>query len=255
MTLKRIRILGLLGAFCLLPAATGCQDGPLYAIKAANPYYAWGEWKRDTEFGTTDHQRRKELAALADSIGNLPPERQEFWADHLRELMEHDESPEMRRLAIRAAGRIHGTSAVELVEQGLEDESTKVRMEACKSLALRSDDQSARMLAATVGTETDQDVRHAAISALSHHKSAIATDSLRLALEDRNPATQSLVIASLKGATGVDHGDDPQAWIAMLDRTPGESATDRLKPSSPDPLSSESDAGRIAQQPHGTLNR
>jgi HEAT repeat protein len=76
------------------------------------------------------------------------------------------------------------------------------------------------MLASTIGTETNDDVRNAAISALANHKSPIAVDSLRTALRDRNPATQTLVIDSLRSATGKNYGDDPQVWIAALDGKP-----------------------------------
>jgi len=51
---------------------------------------------------------------------------------------------------------------------------------------------------------------------------------LRLALADRNPATQNLAIASLRGATGKDYGDDPDTWIAALDGKPTEERPTRF---------------------------
>lgn len=257
--MQLFRSLVFLGFSCSFLSITGCQDGPLYAIKAANPYYVMGEWKDDEELGVTDHQRREELAKLAESISNLPSDRQEFWASHLSEIMEHDQSAEMRRLAARAAGGINSSSGVELLDQALEDENSKVRMEACKSLAKKRDDESARMLAATIGTETDQDVRHAAITALSSHQSPIATESLRLALDDRNPATRSLVIASLQESTGMNHGNDPKAWIAALERSEATIPTDTnskdLSPGMPAGPFGGDTFGRVAEQPASTLNR
>jgi len=209
-----------------LSSISGCHDGPLYALKAANPYYAMGDWKKDKERGVTDYQRREELAALSSSIATLPAERQQVWAKHLEAMLENDENPEMRRLAIQTAGNMNAVPSIDLIEKGLDDDSFKVRMEACRALSSKAtlaSDQSteaARMLAATVGTETNDDVRRAAISALTNHKSPIAIDSLKTALRDRNPATQNLVIASLRGVTGENHGDDPQTWIAALDGKP-----------------------------------
>lgn len=206
---------------CLLGLASctlsGCQDGPLYALKTVNPYYSMGEWKRDQAIGVTDDQRRKELALLANSIHQLPADKQKFWAGHLEKLIENDDSPEMRRLAIKAAGRVNDPSAITMIQKGLDDDSMKVRMEACTALGLLEGDDAARILAATVGTETSEDVKHAALTALANHKNQIAVDSLKIALADRNPATRSLAIESLKSSTGKNYGDDPAVWIAALE--------------------------------------
>ncbi len=99
-------------------AMSGCQDGPLYALKAANPYYSMREWKHDEAIGVTDHERRRQLALLADTIDDLPADKQTFWAGHLEKMIENDESPEMRRLAIRAAGRLKGQACAEHDRQG-----------------------------------------------------------------------------------------------------------------------------------------
>ncbi len=217
---------------------TGCQDGPLYAMKTVNPYFTMKEWKEDEALGVTDHERRKQLAKLSETIDKLPPDRQEFWAGHLQKMLENDQSAEMRRLVVRAAGRLEGPAALKLIEQGLDDTSTKVRMEACRSLGMMSDDDDAtRLLVAAIGTDTSEDVKHSAMDALANHKNKIAVDSLRLALSDRNPATRSLAVQSLRGATGKNYGDDPQVWIAALDGKHAEEApirfADRLRDAIP----------------------
>ena len=213
---------------------SGCQDGPLYGLKVANPYFSMREWKRDEELGVTDHERRKQLAKLAETIDQLPADRQQFWAGHLQKLIENDESPEMRRLVVKAAGRLDDPAAIKMIETGLDDSSVKVRMEACRSLGMKSGDDAARLLVATVGTDTSEDVKHSALAALGKHKSQIAIDSLSLALQDRNPATRELAIESLRGATGKNYGDDPQVWIAALNATPTEEAPVRFADRVPD---------------------
>jgi hypothetical protein len=192
----------------------------MYAIKAVNPYYALGEWKQDEAIGVTDHERRAQLSSLAESIDELPVERQKYWAEHLDKILENDESPEMRRLVVRAAGRLNDPSALDLIERGLDDESMKVRMEACNSLGRRDGEESAKMLATVVGTETDQNVKHAALRGLANHKNQIAVDSLKIALADPNPATRHVAVESLKGSTSKDYGDDPKVWIAALEGKP-----------------------------------
>lgn len=218
-------IIGIALSTCAL---SGCQDGPLYALKAANPYYAMREWRRDEAFGVSDHVRRTELARLAETIQDLPAAEQQRWAGQLTAMIENDPSPEMRRLAVRAARRLDAATAMPMIEKGLDDSSMKVRMEACRALGTRGDEDSARLLASTVATETNQDVRHAAVAALENHQNQIAIDSLRLVLNDRNPATRSLAIASLREVTGKDYGDDAQVWIAALEGKPAEEAETRF---------------------------
>lgn len=208
--------------------SAGCQDGPLYALKVANPYFSMNEWKDDTALGVTDHERRKQLTVLADTIGTMSSQKQQFWSEQLKKMIENDSSPEMRRLAVRAAGNLSKGSGFALVEQGLDDDSEKVRMEACKSLGRGKDEQSVRTLASVAGTETSEDVRHAALAALANHKNSIAVDALRIALEDRNPATRDLAVQSLRGATGKNYGDDPQVWITALDGTPTPQAETKI---------------------------
>ncbi len=196
---------------------TGCKDGPLYAMKTVNPYFTMRQWAKDEEIGVTDHERRRELQSLVKSMPNLSPERQEYWSTHLQRIYTHDESAEMRRLAVVAAGKSSDPEMLKLIARGLEDDVIKVRMEACRALGNRPEDEATRLLAETIGKSQNKDVRHAAITALAEHPGQIATNSLKLALADRDPATQHLVIGALRQNTGKDYGDDPETWIAGLD--------------------------------------
>jgi len=200
----------------LLGTSTGCQDGPLYALKVANPYYSLHTWRKDEAIGVTDHQRRKELTVLAKTAKQLPSDKQQFWMPHLQEIMQNDASAEMRRLAVQAAGAMEIGEAKGVIERGLDDESVKVRMEACRALGRRTGIEAARSLVAVVGTETNVDVKHAALDALANHQDPIAVETLKVALSDRDPATRNLAVESLRDATGKDYGDDPQVWIAAL---------------------------------------
>ncbi|WP_145387766.1 HEAT repeat domain-containing protein [Stieleria neptunia] len=200
---------------CVL--ACGCHDGPLYGLKRVNPYFTMREWKRDRELGVTDHQRRQELQTLASQIGDMNTREQAKWATHLDRIIENDPSPEMRRLSILAASNLKTPGAIELIERGLDDESLKVQMEACRSLGKRREPEAAQLLASTLGTTPEADVKNSAIAALGKHKGNIPVESLRLALEDRDPATIHLAMQSLKGVIGKDYGSDPQQWIAAID--------------------------------------
>ena len=195
---------------------SGCHDGPLYGLKVVNPYYSMKQWKEDEKYGLTDHQRREELSKLVTSMPRLSKQRQAYWLDQHNKIMEHDESPEMRRIAVMAAGQLNDATADNIVREGLKDESVKVRMACCETLGNRTDAEATRMLAEAAGSSTDQDVRKAAFVALGKHKGPLATDALKLALEDRDPATQDIAMSSLRKSTGKNYGSDPEVWIAAL---------------------------------------
>jgi hypothetical protein len=205
----------------LVPAA-GCQDGPLYALKVANPYYSMKQWKEDEKYGLTDHVRLQEITKLVDSMPTLSKQRQAYWLEQLSQIMENDESPEMRRRAVMAAGQLNDPIADNIVREGLKDESVKVRMACCETLGNRTDPEATMMLAETAGSATDQDVRRTAFAALGKHKGPVATDALKIAIEDRDPATRDIVMASLRTSTGKNYGNDPEVWIAALQGKPVE---------------------------------
>ena len=134
----------------------------------------------------------------------------------------------MRRLAVMAAGNVDGPPALAILEKGMDDGSVKVRMQACRALGNQATDENVLLLASAVGSETSTDVKHAAMRALQDQASPKAVEALRLALSDRDPSTQNLAIASLRGATGKDYGDDPATWIAALDGQPVEERPTRF---------------------------
>jgi HEAT repeat protein len=175
------------------------------------------EWKRDRELGVTDHERRNQLMELAEQIGEMPEKDQRFWEGHLKRILDQDPSPEMRRLAVLAASRLRTPQALPLVERGLGDASLKVKMEACRSLGRRDEPEAARLLASTLGSTGELDVKHAAIAALGNHQGNIPMESLRVVLEDQDPATLDLAMTSLRDVMGEDYGQDPQQWIAAVD--------------------------------------
>src|SRR5690606_35901249 len=131
-----------LALFAALSPIAGCHDGPLYGLKTMNPYYSMKQWKADEALGPTDHVRREELAKLVAVMPSLPPERQTYWAEHLRQAMEHDASPEMRRLAVMASGKTTVPEASAILARGIKDESLKVRLAACEVLGQRTDSES-----------------------------------------------------------------------------------------------------------------
>lgn len=212
-----LRVPFLLVAVCCLLCA-GCHDGPLYALKHANPYFV-RQWKQDEALGTTDYQRKQELELLVRTVPSMTPAERSSWLVHLEKIVDNDPSPDMRHLALRAAESIEGAAALELVEGRLDDDSLKVRMAACDILGKRPEPEAATVLARVAGESTNLDIRQAALRALGGHGGPVAKDSLKLALQDRDPAIRLAAMQSLQQVTGqTDLGtSDPQAWVAYLE--------------------------------------
>ena len=210
----------IIGSAAGLVATTGCHDGPLYALKVANPFFSLKEWRADEQIGVTDHVRRGQLQKLAKQIPGMTPAEQSKWVPHLQKIYENDANAEMRRLTlVAAAGLADESIAAELIGRGLDDSVAKVRMEACRSLGKRKGEDAARTLVATLNTDADLDVRHSAIAALANHPTEIAAASLKRILKDQDPATRSLAMSTLRQTTGQNVGNDPEQWIALLDKT------------------------------------
>ncbi|QEG42213.1 HEAT repeat protein [Roseimaritima ulvae] len=209
-------------ALCCL-AVCGCHDGPLYALKHANPYFV-REWKKDEALGITDFQRRKELELLVRTLPSMSANEQAEYMVHLQQILDKDPSPDMRHLAVRASTSISGPAALSLAQQALDDDSLKVRMAACDVLGKRPEPEAAQSLAKLVGESSNLDIRQAALRALGGHRGDVVKDSLKLALDDRDPAIRMAAMQSLEQVTGEPLGtSDPDVWVAYLEGKPYES--------------------------------
>lgn len=212
----------------VVASASGCQDGPMFALKKANPYYSSYEWAADEAIGPTDATREAELRELAGSIATMDPEDQRRWLGDLAKIMKYDPSPHMRCQAVHAAARATVPEALSVLTTGVEDDHVKVRIASCSALGSRQEPEATRLLAESVNSETNKDVRLAAIKSLGSHEGPQATDALKLALQEPELAYQHASIASLRKITGRDVGNQPEAWVALLESPEGSSGgTDR----------------------------
>ncbi|WP_417739595.1 HEAT repeat domain-containing protein [Rosistilla oblonga] len=211
--MHRLTPLAILTTCALL---AGCHDGPLFALKTINPVYR-SQWADDEKLGPTDAQRHEELQRLVASMPSLSDADQEYWLAHIEALLENDKNPEMRTLAIRALAGCRSQRVLDLCEKQLTDESIKVRMAVCDVLAVRDEARSTELLGTTIGSESNEDVKMAAIAAVGKHQSPEAAQALKASLKSRNPAVRAAAVESLAQCTGKELGEDPQVWVAYLE--------------------------------------
>jgi len=227
----RVSVVVAYGLLALFVFLAGCHDGPMYAIKRANPVYSLGQWKADERLGPTDATRAEELKTLLAQIDSMSPAEQERWLGELDKIMEHDNSAYMRGLAIRAAGRAGVAESISVIEKGLEDDDFKVRMVAASALAGRQEPRAVELLAKTVNSESNKDVRLAAIKSLGTHRGQTVTETLKLALQEPELAYRYAAIASLKDVTGKDLGNESAVWVAMLEGESSEAESEEQQQS------------------------
>jgi hypothetical protein len=202
--------------------ATGCADGPLYQIKRT-VFPIRRDWAADEKLGITDHSRQLELTDLYESIGGMSAEDQQAWMPTLAGLVTRDKSPQMRQWAVRTAGKVPAPAALDVIRLGAKDKHIKVRMAASEALRGRSEPEAIELLAALARGDVDDNVRLSAIESLGKQSSTLANEVIRESLENEDPIFRLTAIAALRARSGVDYGDDPNAWIAYLEGNPGES--------------------------------
>jgi hypothetical protein len=119
---------------------------------------------------------------------------------------------------------------------GLNDEDRDVRLTCCQHLGKRRDQNAIGSLAKLVSTDSELDVRLAAVDALGAMNAPAAIQGLAAALKDRDPAMQYAGVEGMKKVSGKDLGNDVEAWRQYAD-----SALGGIQPST-----------AVASQPAGT---
>jgi HEAT repeat protein len=189
---------------CCLLASSGCHSFLGYRgwpfPEVENTTFVTPKMRKDTI---------RQYAARADGT-DTPDQRAQ--TDQLARQIQIEPDPLVREEIIRAVGQYHTPLAAQVLEAGLNDENQLVRVACCQSLGKRADEHSVPLLANTLRTDKQIDVRLAAAEALGKIKSPSSVSALAVALDDHDPAMQFAGIQSMKAVTGKDYGGDVQAW-------------------------------------------
>jgi HEAT repeat protein len=149
------------------------------------------------------------------STGLDSPEQREI-TDQLARQMQVEPDPLVRQAVVRAISKFRTPISQQVLEAGLADDNSAVRIACCHALGERAEAASIKGLAAALRGDEDIDVRLAAADALGKIKSPEAMQALAVALEDRDPAMQYAGVQSLKSISGQDYGPDVQAWRQVV---------------------------------------
>ena len=160
----------------------------------------------------TPDDRVKELKALAKGAEKKSPLEQEQITRELATEIKGERDPSMRRHLLRAIEPYPTSLAMAVLVAGASDHAVEVRRVACECLGRRGGTDAVRELSRVVNSDTDFDVRVAAVRALGQTKDQTALPALAEAVADGNPALQDRAVESLRTISGRDYGDNLEAW-------------------------------------------
>jgi len=160
----------------------------------------------------TPDDRVKELKELRKTAGKKTPEEQQRISAELAKEIQQENEPLMRRHILLTLASYPTPLAGAVLTAGLSDNDMEVRRMACKGLGIRGDKQAIQELTRVVTSETNLDVRLAAVRAMGQTHEAAALMPLTEAMGDPDPALQARAQESLRNVSGHDFGNDAQAW-------------------------------------------
>lgn len=198
-----------------LGASLACSDGPFYQLKKINPIYR-KQWEADRQIGPTFEDRRAEMQKLKKSMKSMDPAEQGKWVKNIERILAEDPSADMRRDAILALREYKGPELVQIMSKASRDESEKVRMATCETLAKQGDNASLAVLSQLASKDESPSVKIAAIEAIGSYKTEEAKQVLAQTIEDSSPAIQYQTVKSLAKVTGRDLGGDVKVWKQYL---------------------------------------
>jgi HEAT repeat protein len=203
----------------------GCADGPLPEARYLNPWIRQ-QWNDDERAITTYHKKVADLAALRSQAARLPAEQQEPLSAQLAARLQEERAPVLRAELVRTLAEFRTLAARTAIQSALADEEASVRIAACKALGRHPAAEAVEPLAQAIGSDSDLDVRLAAATTLGKFTDAELpaeerkrlAQSLRPALDDRDPALQVAAMQSLEAITGrTSYQNNVATWREYLD--------------------------------------
>jgi HEAT repeat protein len=191
-------------ASCALALLSGCSS--------IIGYRGWPLPEHDQTSFHTPSMRLDAIEQFASRADGTDSTEQREYVDQLARQIQIEPDPLVREAIIRATSEFRTALSYQIIEAGLKDENSLVRIASCESLGARAETRSVSSLAVILRDDEDKDVRLAAAAALGNIKDPTAVAALTMALDDRDPALQFVGVQSMKSITGKDYGGDVAAW-------------------------------------------
>lgn len=170
------------------------------------------------KYGPVAVQRIDEIQAQAKKAAQADAGQQEAFTADLARRMQQETNCTVRMAIISVLTKFNTASANAVLYAGLKDPEPDVRVACCEAWGKRPGPDATRILSETLSSDTDHDVRMAAVKALSSAGDKEAVKALGIALEDPDPSMQYVAVASLRNVTGQNLGSDVNAWREMAKR-------------------------------------
>jgi HEAT repeat protein len=203
--------LALVSGLLFAPCASGCAEF-LDHVNSVGSVLMMRKTPEQALHIKTPADRIKELKHLAKTIKNRPQAEQQQLADILAKEYQQESEPILRRRILRTLASCSVPAAGAVIVGALADPDIETRRVACKCLGQRGDQQAISELARVVGSETEFDVRIAAVHALGMTHDRAALVPLSEMMVDSNPAMQKGAYEALTAVSGRDYGENVQAW-------------------------------------------
>jgi len=160
----------------------------------------------------TPKDRIKELRALAKKGPKLPEAEQSQQVALLTKEFHIENDPMVRRQIMRTISVFPHPDAAGILVAATHDHDMETRRLACTCLGKRGGKPAVDELNRVLTTDTNFDVRLAAVRAMGQTKEGTAVPPLVEAMVDADPAMQALAYESLTNVSGHDYGNNVQAW-------------------------------------------
>jgi HEAT repeat protein len=161
---------------------------------------------------STPQMRIDAIREFASRSTGTDSEDQRKLTNQLARQIQIEPDPLVREIIIETIANFRTPLAQQVLQAGLHDEESAVRIASCLALGSQGDPGAVKNLEGTLRGDNDQDVRIAAAEGLGKIKTPDSIQALAIALEDRDPALQFVAVESLKSASGQDFGGDVRAW-------------------------------------------
>ncbi len=177
----------------------------------------------------------QEMAARANEVDSAEQAR---LSEQLATQIRTEPDPLVRKAIQETIAEYSVPLAHDVLTAGLSDEDLEVRLACCRKLGKRSELSSVGALRRVVESDEELDVRLAALDALGKIPSTESVAALGIALKDRDPAMQYAGVQALKAISGLDLGNNVEAWqeYAASDQpqiSPQVSIAERMRRYSP----------------------